>query len=112
MADQQTTHGGLEEVEAVLRALVRDEHPHLGDLAPTTRLVSEAGLTVAELDEIYFAALRRRGRRPPLDDSEVHALINLNDPNLEELGRHVALNCPVMTPEEREAATQIGRAHV
>ncbi|MGK2286755.1 hypothetical protein [Pedomonas sp. V897] len=106
MAGQLAEQAAQVEIEEMLRQLLAEEHPHLGELAPSTRLVSEAGLTLAELDEIYFTALDRLGRRPPLDDGEVRALINLNDPNLVELSRHVALNCPVMSPEEREAATR------
>ena len=86
---------------AVVRRLLAEEQPHLADIPPTERLVTEAGLKLPELDEIYFSALQELHRRPPLDDSEVHAPINLNDPNLEELARHIAFNCPVMTPDEQ-----------
>jgi len=103
MADLSAEQARLQEAETVLRRLLTEEHPHLEPLTPATRLVSEAGLSLPELDEIYFAALDTLGRRPPLDDSEVHAPINLNDPNLEELSRHVALNCPLMSPAEQEA---------
>lgn len=87
---------------AVVQRLVAEEFPHLGDLPATERLISEAGLKLPELDEIYFSALQQLGRRPPLDESEVHAPINLNDPSLEELARHIAFNCPQMSEAEQQ----------
>jgi len=104
MAEPDAVTQGQAEFEAalaVVRRLLAGDHPHLIDIPSTERLVTEAGLKLPELDEIYFSALQELGRRPPLDDSEVHTPINLNDPNLEELARHIAFNCPVMSPAEQ-----------
>lgn len=86
---------------SVVRRLLAEEQPHLADISSTERLITEAGLKLPDLDEIYFSALQELGRRPPLDDGEVNAPINLNDPNLEELARHIAFNCPAMSAEEQ-----------
>lgn len=91
----------LDAVYAVVRRLVADVLPHPDDLDPTEPLVTVAGLKLPELDEVYFSALQELGRRPPLDESEVHVPVNLNDPTLDELVRHIAFNCPQMSEEEQ-----------
>ncbi len=91
----------LDAVYAVVRRLVADVLPHPDDLDPTEPLVTVAGLKLPELDEVYFSALQELGRRPPLDESEVHVPVNLNDPTLDELARHIAFNCPQMSEEEQ-----------
>lgn len=103
MADPAEQEAQLQQAENVVRRLLGEEHPHLVGVPSTQRLVSEVGLALPELDEIYFSALQQLGRRPPLDEGEVHAPINLNDPTVEELARHIALNCPPMSAAEQEA---------
>lgn len=91
----------LDVVTAVVQRLVADALPHPSDLDPSEPLVTVAGLKLAELDEVYFSALQELGRRPPLDESEVHVPVNLNDPTLDELARHIAFNCPQMSEAEQ-----------
>lgn len=102
MAEQVFEQAHLETVAAVVRRLVADVLPHPDDLNPNEPLVSVAGLKLAELDEVYFSALQELGRRPPLEESEVQVPINLNDPTLNELVQHIALNCPEMSEEEQQ----------
>lgn len=91
----------LDAVTAVVRRLVADSLPHPDDLDPNEPLVSVARLKLADLDEVYFSALQELGRRPPLEESEVHVPVNLNDPTLIELAQHIAFNCPQMSEEEQ-----------
>lgn len=75
-------------------------------LSPDARLCTELGICSSDLDELYFSALERLSRRPPIAEEEIHFEINLNDPTIAELARHIALNCPVMSAEEQAEAAQ------
>lgn len=102
MAEPALDQAQFETVAAVVRRLVADILPHPDDVTEDEPLVSVAGLKLAELDEVYFSALQELGRRPPLEESEVHVPVNLNDPTLDELVRHIAFNCPQMSEAEQQ----------
>ena len=102
MAEPDLDQAQLATVEAVVHRLVADILPHPDDIDPNEPLVSVAGLKLADLDDVYFSALQELGRRPPLEESEVHVPVNLNDPTLDELARHIAFNCPQMSEAEQQ----------
>lgn len=102
MAEPALDQAQLATVAAVVHRLVADILPHPDDVNPNEPLVSVAGLKLADLDEVYFSALQELGRRPPLEESEVHVPVNLNDPTLDELARHIAFNCPQMSEAEQQ----------